>query len=147
MKGSGYVWCHARPTFRSGLLSLWVCVCSPCFLAVRVMVSLKVLQLELSPPHTPHLSSCFEEPTVPSQPTFCSRGHGKLNTCRSDHKAAAVSPSHTHTHAQRLSPHTPHARTHCADPCRSSACRPGPFSAWKPRLVSPWTGNAGGSVC
>lgn len=49
-----------------------VCVCLPCFLAVREMVSLKVLQLELSPPHTPHLSSCFEEPTTPSQPTFCS---------------------------------------------------------------------------
>lgn len=75
------------------------------------MVSLKVLQLELSPPHTPHLSSCFEEPTTPSQPTFCSWGHGKFNTRRSG-KLAAVSLSHTpnsthlalptHTHAVRV---------------------------------------------
>lgn len=48
-----------------------------CFLAVRVMVSLKVLQLELSPPQTPHLSSCLEEPTTPSQPTFCSARKGR----------------------------------------------------------------------
>lgn len=53
-------------------------VCLPCFLAVREMVSLNVLQLELSPPHTPHLSSCFDEPTTPSQPTFCLQRHRKF---------------------------------------------------------------------
>ena len=72
------------------------------------MVSLKVLQLELSPPHTPHLSSCFEEPTAPSQPTFCLWGNGKFNdTSTSKHLQLSCSkpinvshltlPPHTHT--------------------------------------------------
>lgn len=85
------------------------CVCSPCFLAVRVMVSLKVLQLELSPPQTPHLSSCFEEPTTPSQPTFCSWGHGKLSTSAFlyvKHMQLSCSLSHltlsTHAHTVRV---------------------------------------------
>ena len=85
-----------------------VCVCLPCFLAVRVMVSLKVLQLELSPPHTPHLSSCFEEPTTPSQPTFCSRGHGDMNP---------RAPEHTHllssAHKMPLTSHSPRTHTLC----------------------------------
>lgn len=84
-------------------------VCLPCFLAVRVMVSLKVLQLELSPPHTPHLSSCFEEPTTPSQPTFCSWGHGKFNTERSDHMQLSCSL----THITSLTSHSPRTHTLC----------------------------------
>lgn len=120
----------------------------PCFFAVRVMVSLKVLQLELSPPHTPHLSSCFEEPTTPSQPTFCSWRHGKFSTCGSGEARShrTLSYIHTHTQTQDHSPCTPHARTHCEGPCMSSACHPGPLSAWRPHPVSLWTGNAGCSV-
>lgn len=48
---------------------------SPSFLGARVKVPLTTLQWELSPPHTPHLSSCLLEPITPSQPTFC-RGRG-----------------------------------------------------------------------
>lgn len=117
------------------------CDCLPCFLAGRAMVSLKVLQQELSPPHTPHLSSCFEEPTTPSQPTFCSLAHGKFNTPQSKHMQ--LSSPHTSHH----SPHTPHAHTHCRDPCMSSVSHPALSSAWRPRLLSLWLGSAGGSVC
>ena len=44
---------------------------SPSFLGERENVPLTTLQWELSPPHTPHLSSCLLEPITPSQPTFC----------------------------------------------------------------------------
>lgn len=66
---------HRRANEKSRGLheSTETCFDVPCFLDVRVTASLKVLQLELSPPHTPHLSSCFEEPNTPSQPTFCSQ--------------------------------------------------------------------------
>lgn len=50
---------------------------SPSFLGARVNVPLTTLQCELSPPHTPHLSSCLLEPITPSQPTFC-RGVGEM---------------------------------------------------------------------
>lgn len=90
-----------------------VCVRLPCFLAVRVMVSLKVLQLELSPPQTPHLSSCFEEPTTPSQPTFCSWGCGKFNTCRSEHMQLSCSLTNTHTYMMSLTSHSPRTHTLC----------------------------------
>ena len=70
------------------------------------MVPLKVLQLELSPPHTPHLSSCFEEPTVPSQPTFCSWGHGKFNVQILKQMQLAC----PHTRITSLTSHSP--RTH-----------------------------------
>lgn len=117
-----------------------VSVCLPCFLAVRVMVSLKVLQLELSPPQTPHLSSCFEEPTTPSQPTFCSQRHEKFTTGIS---AGLLQLAGSHT---SHSPRTPRAHTRCGGPCMSSVCHPGPPSAWRPRPVSLWTDNAGCSV-
>lgn len=113
----------------------------PCFLDVRVMVSLKVLQLELSPPHTPHLSSCFEEPNKPSQPTFCSQTGGKVHL--SDQSDGCC---HARTR-EGHSPHTPRAHTHCGGPCRSSESRPGPLGPWRRRNVSLWTGNAGCSVC
>lgn len=89
-----------------------VCMQVPCFFAVRVMVSLKVLQLELSPPHTPHLSSCFEEPTTPSQPTFCSWRYGKFSTCGSEKTCSHLTLSymHTRTHTVPLTLHSP--RTH-----------------------------------
>lgn len=61
------------------------------------MVSLKVLQLELSPPHTPHLSSCFEEPNTPSQPTFCwHAGGGRFHLSRRDAVALRRGKGHTH---------------------------------------------------
>ena len=50
---------------------------SPSFLGERENVPLTTLQWELSPPHTPHLSSCLLEPITPSQPTFC-RGMGEM---------------------------------------------------------------------
>lgn len=78
----------------------------PCFLAVRVMVSLKVLQLELSPPHTPHLSSCFEEPNTPSQPTFCKQTW-KFST-HAEQENLQVSPSHTWI---QLTSHSPRTQT------------------------------------
>lgn len=42
----------------------------PAFFGVRVKVPLTVRQWELSPPHTPHLSSTLLEPISLSQPTF-----------------------------------------------------------------------------
>lgn len=113
----------------------------PCFLDVRVMVSLKVLQLELSPPHTPHLSSCFEEPNTPSQPTFCSQMGGKFHLSHQNSGCCHTLTQEGH------SPHTPHAHTRCGGPCMSSECRPGPLGPWGRRHVSLWTGNAGCSVC
>lgn len=71
------------------------------------MVSLKVLQLELSPPHTPHLSSCFEEPTVPSHPTLCSLGHRNINKKCSASEHIHLSRSHT------LTSHSPRTHTLC----------------------------------
>lgn len=45
----------------------------PCFLVLRVKFPLMILQLELSPPQTPHRSSCWSEAICPSQPTCCMR--------------------------------------------------------------------------
>lgn len=44
---------------------------SPGCLGVLASVPFTVRQWELSPPQTPHLSSCFREPTSLSQPTCC----------------------------------------------------------------------------
>lgn len=58
-------------TFWSG--ASW-CISSdqrPCFLELRVKFPLMILQLELSPPQTPHRSSCLSEAICPSQPTCC----------------------------------------------------------------------------
>lgn len=46
----------------------------PFFFGVLVSVSFTVRQCELSPSHTPHLSSCLYEPTSLSQPTCCEGG-------------------------------------------------------------------------
>lgn len=45
--------------------------CSPGCFGVLASVPFTVRQWELSPPQTPHLSSCFREPTSLSQPTCC----------------------------------------------------------------------------
>lgn len=44
---------------------------SPGFLVLRVKLPLTILQVELFPPHTPHLSSSSSEAITLSQPTFC----------------------------------------------------------------------------
>lgn len=57
----------------------WIQCCStdllvswtPCFLALRVKFPLTILQLELSPPQTPHRSSCLSEAICPSHPMCC----------------------------------------------------------------------------
>lgn len=55
---------------------------SPSFLGERVNMPLTTLQWLLSPPHTPHLSSCLLEPITPSQPTFCEEEAGLQCTPR-----------------------------------------------------------------
>lgn len=46
---------------------------TPGFFVLRVKFPFMILQLELSPPQTPHLSSCRSEAICPSQPTCCRR--------------------------------------------------------------------------
>lgn len=45
----------------------------PCFFGTLENVPFTTLQWELSPPQTPHLSSCFVEPMTLSHPTFCAQ--------------------------------------------------------------------------
>lgn len=54
-----------------------------------------VRQWELSPPQTPHLSSCFREPTSLSQPTCWHPGEERTNLGL--HGLTACSPAHRST--------------------------------------------------
>lgn len=55
----------------------------PCFFVLRVKFPLTILQLVLSPPQTPHRSSCLSEAICPSQPTCCI---GRQETSRHERK-------------------------------------------------------------
>lgn len=72
---------------------------SPCCLGVLAKVPFTVRQWELSPPQTPHLSSCFREPTSLSQPTCCHpRGEkAKRDYVPTARLCSACSP-HLHHH-------------------------------------------------
>lgn len=80
---------HSQAGLRSSTTS------SPGCFGVLAKVPFTVRQWELSPPQTPHLSSCFREPTSLSQPTCChprgekaNRGYipmARLSSARSPH--------------------------------------------------------------
>lgn len=98
----------ARRGWSPQTLPLWgaaVGLCtasSPGCFGVLAKVPFTVRQWELSPPQTPHLSSCFRDPTSLSQPTCChprgregKQGHGPMfvaSPCAQPHAVHQVGP-------------------------------------------------------
>lgn len=129
----------------------------PAFFGVLVKVPLTVRQCELSPPHTPHLSSTLLEPISLLQPTFWKAEQSDDDVSPATYEpVACLSFNRRLVHAPELrtcdaaftsSPHTPHARRYCRRPCTSSASRRAPAASCKPRPPSPSTGSTGGTSC